>query len=104
MTLPDVFGDWYYLDNGVIYQERATPLGYLVRLELWADLFGSAETSPEGAAPIPIGVTPIGQIVTRQKFIETSPASQQAEQNVTLRTVQQITRRLGVTIKDIFPD
>ncbi len=29
---------------------------------------------------------------------------EQAEQNVTLRTVQQITRRLSVSITDIFTD
>jgi transcriptional regulator with XRE-family HTH domain len=29
---------------------------------------------------------------------------EQAEQNVTLRTVQQITRRLGVSMRDIFLD
>jgi transcriptional regulator with XRE-family HTH domain len=29
---------------------------------------------------------------------------EQAEQNVTLRTVQQITRRLGVPLADIFKD
>ena len=29
---------------------------------------------------------------------------EQAEQNVTLRTVQQITRRLGVSINDILSD
>jgi transcriptional regulator with XRE-family HTH domain len=42
------------------------------------------------------------------KKIGISPSSlqrlEQAEQNVTLRTVQQITRRLGITLRDIFSD
>ncbi|MCE0521861.1 MAG: hypothetical protein LV480_03000 [Methylacidiphilales bacterium] len=77
ITLPGIFGDWYFLENGFVRQTKCTPTLYLFRLELWADLFGSTQTEPEGAAPIPIGVTPTGQIVTRQKFIETSPPTQQ---------------------------
>ena len=48
VTLPGIFGYWYYLENGVIHQGTATPFEYLVRLEIWEHLFGR-----EGAAPVP---------------------------------------------------
>ena len=51
VTLPNIFGDWYYPENGVIYQERATPFDYLIRLEIWEYLFWLYQKHPRKEPP-----------------------------------------------------
>lgn len=68
VTKPGLFGDSYYLEDGRIHQRRCTPGDYLVRMEMIRRLFGFA--------PIPLGVTSEGQIVSKQKFVRGEPPTQ----------------------------
>lgn len=61
VTLPDTFGEYYYLVAGLVNQEKCTPIEYLIRLHFWRKIFGNS--------PLAIGVTESGQIVSRQEFI-----------------------------------
>jgi hypothetical protein len=61
VTRPGIYGESYYLVNNIVNQKNCSPLEYLLRLRLWKKLFESA--------PVPIGITPAGQIVSRHKFI-----------------------------------
>jgi hypothetical protein len=61
LTRPGVYGDSYYLVNGLVNQRNCSPLEYLIRLELWEKLFG--------VAPKPIGMTNLGQILSTDSFI-----------------------------------
>ena len=69
VTLEGTYGDFYYLENGRVYQEKSTPLEYLVRLHLWKKLFG--------VAPYPRGITRQRGIVTTQTFMPGLPPSQE---------------------------
>ncbi len=69
-TLPGTFGDYYFLRDGRVCQEKSTPLEYLLRMHLWGTLFG--------VAPKPVGLTPSGEIITRQPFILGEVPSQAA--------------------------
>lgn len=60
-TRPDIFGESYFLDLGIMTQRNCSPLEYLIRLHWWKKLFRSA--------PEDIGITARGQIVSRQDFI-----------------------------------
>jgi len=70
VTLPNTFGESYYLVNGKINQRNCSPLDYLERLRSWEEVFSSS--------PKPLGITPTGQIVSVQKFIDGSTPTQQA--------------------------
>ena len=70
LTLPDVFGDWYYLRDGKMTQEKSTPIDYLFRMRLWDKLFRPG--------PEVLGVTAKGQIVSNQKFISGTYPSQES--------------------------
>ena len=70
LTRPRIFGESYFLVDGVVNQKNCTPFEYLVRLRLWKKLFGFA--------PLPLGITGQGQIVSRQRFIRGDPPSQEA--------------------------
>jgi len=61
VTLPWSYGDFYYLVQGLVHQEKCNPLEYLIRQHLWDKLFRMA--------PEPLGVTKEGRIVTRQHFV-----------------------------------
>ena len=61
LTRPGVCGDYYQEVSGRIIEFRCTPRAYLERMELWEILFG--------CAPVPLGITSKGQIVTRQGFV-----------------------------------
>jgi Serine/Threonine/Tyrosine Kinase found in polyvalent proteins len=67
-TKPGIFGESYYLVNGAINQRNCSPLDYLIRLRLWKKVFGSA--------PVALGITDLGQIVTKHKFIAGKPPEQ----------------------------
>lgn len=69
ITKPGIYGDYYFLKDEMVHQAQCTPIQYLVRLRLWKKLFGSA--------PIPLGITRIGQIVSLHKFILGSVPSQE---------------------------
>jgi hypothetical protein len=60
-TRPGVFGESYYIREDKVYQSNCRPLEYLARLLFWKQLFGSA--------PLSIGVTRLGQIVSSHEFI-----------------------------------
>jgi len=69
VTREDIFGDQYFLKDGLIHQQKSTPLQYLIRLRLWKKLFG--------AAPVCLGITPLGQFISTQPFISGEMPSQQ---------------------------
>ena len=69
ITLPDTYGDFYFLKNGIVHQEKNTPVEYLVRLHLWKKLFR--------IAPYTVGVTKQGRIISRQPFIAGDPPTQE---------------------------
>jgi hypothetical protein len=58
----------YYLVNNVVNQRNCSPLEYLNRLRLWKKIFGSA--------PVALGITDQGSIVSSQKYIQGSVPSQ----------------------------
>jgi len=61
-TRPNIFGESYYLDAaGKINQKNCSPLEYLIRLRLWKKLLQSA--------PLDLGMTRQGQIISSHKFI-----------------------------------
>ena len=68
ITLPETYGDFYFLKNGVIHQEKSLPVEYLARLHLWKKLFRGAPSS--------IGVTSGGRILSEQPFILGDPPTQ----------------------------
>ena len=70
VTRPQTYGESYYLVEGRVNQRNCSPLEYLVRLHLWMKLFR--------AAPIDLGITAEGQIVSVQKFIAGLPPDQEA--------------------------
>lgn len=75
-TLPHTFGESYYLEDGHIKQRNCSPSDYLNRLRLWEKVFSSA--------PIALGITKIGQIVSVQKYIKGLPPTQQDVDNFLL--------------------
>jgi hypothetical protein len=69
LTRLGTYGESYYLAaNGMVFQQSCSPLEYLIRMQLWEPAFGNA--------PEPIGITPEGQIVSRQPFIAGNPPTQ----------------------------
>lgn len=70
VTLPLTFGESYYVKNGVVFQRNCSPLDYLLRLQHWDFLFTSA--------PVPLGVTESGQIVSVQPYITGDKPTQDA--------------------------
>ncbi len=67
-TLVGTFGDTYFIVNGRVHQRRCLPSDYLARLDLWEEVFGFA--------PVALGLTPAGQIVTVQNFVSGEVPSQ----------------------------
>lgn len=65
ITLPGTYGDYYEIVAGRISQFDSTPAEYLLRMRWWERLFSTA--------PVPLGLTDSGQIVSRQKFIQGDP-------------------------------
>lgn len=70
LTRPTIYGESYYLVDGVVHQKNCSPLDYLLRLHFWKKVFRSA--------PQAIGMTPEGQILSQQKYISGAPPSQEA--------------------------
>lgn len=60
-TLPGLYGDRYYLKEGIVYQQACTPYEYLVRLRLWKKIFGFA--------PWAVGISAVGEIISMQTFV-----------------------------------
>jgi len=73
LTHPSIYGDYYYLVDGMVNQEICSPAQYLARLRFWSKLFG--------LAPSPLGITDRGQILTRQKFVTGEAPSQEQVDN-----------------------
>ncbi len=71
LTLPGTYGDYYEIIDGKINQFDSTPEEYLLRMRWWEKLFSSA--------PLPLGITETGQIVSRQRFIKGDPDPPQKE-------------------------
>jgi hypothetical protein len=69
LTRPGVFGDTYFLVDGIVHQRNSSPLDYLDRLRLWQIVFG--------VAPIAAGLTDLGQIVSSDSFVPGNPPTQQ---------------------------
>ena len=61
VTRPRTFGESYYLQEGLVHQRNCSPLDYLIRLRIWREVFDSA--------PLELGITTGGQIVSVQKYI-----------------------------------
>lgn len=74
ITLSGTYGDYYEIIGGQIHQFDSTPEEYLVRMRWWEKLFSTA--------PAPLGITPSGSIVSRQKFIlgDPNPPQELADQ------------------------
>ncbi len=70
VTRPMTFGESYYLENSVVCQRNCSPMDYLQRLQHWDFLFTSA--------PVPLGVTSHGQIVSEQAYITGNKPRQDA--------------------------
>lgn len=70
LTLPGVYGDHYEIVADRITQFCCTPAEYLLRLRHWEKLFSTA--------PLPLGLTDVGQIISRQKFISGVQPTQDA--------------------------
>ena len=70
-TLPFVYGDLNYIENGKMGQRQFTPKEYLARMPLWKELFGE-ETMPEV-----LGYTSDGRIITRQAYAGGEQPTQQ---------------------------
>ena len=60
-TRVGTFGEYYEVKAGRIVEYDSTPGEYLNRMRLWERLFENA--------PVPLGVSPAGQVVTRQRYI-----------------------------------
>lgn len=69
ITLPGTYGDYYEIIEGRIHQFDSTPEEYLLRMRWWEKLFSTA--------PVPMGMTEQGQIISRQKFILGDPDPEQ---------------------------
>jgi len=65
ITLPGTYGDYYEIVADRIWQFDSTPSEYLLRMRWWEKLFSTA--------PVPLGMTESGQIISRQKFIQGDP-------------------------------
>ena len=61
LTRPGTYGAYYEEQMERVLEFQCTPRDYLERMELWEVLFGYA--------PVCVGITPRGQIVTRQGFV-----------------------------------
>jgi hypothetical protein len=61
ITLPGTYGDYYEIIDNRISQYDSTPEEYLLRMDWWEKLFSTA--------PVPLGMTESGQMVSRQMFI-----------------------------------
>jgi hypothetical protein len=70
ITLQGTYGDYYEIIEGRVSQFGSTPAEYLLRMRWWEKLFSTA--------PAPVGMTESGQIVSRQKFIQGEPPTQEA--------------------------
>ncbi|MEO6052905.1 MAG: hypothetical protein ABIP97_02735 [Chthoniobacterales bacterium] len=77
VTLPNCFGDFYYLQDGKVVQAECSPLMYLDRLRGWRSVLGNA--------PSAVGVTREGRIVSTQKFVQ-GVAATMSEVNAYLRS------------------
>ena len=67
-TKPGLFGESYFIADGKITQKNCSPFDYIVRLRLWKHVFDSA--------PVHLGITPDGQIVSSHEFISGEPPTQ----------------------------
>jgi hypothetical protein len=70
ITREGIYGDSYYLVDGIVNQRNCSPLEYLERLEYWPRLFDSG--------PGAIGISEKGQIVSRDIFVIGQLPSQEA--------------------------
>ena len=68
LTRVGTYGDWYFVNEGRVFQRNATPGDYLMRQFMLLHTFGFAA--------VPMGITAEGQIVSVQKFVYGSPPSQ----------------------------
>ena len=72
VTRPGIFGESYYLVDGVVHQRNCSPLDYLLRLRFWKKVFGSS--------PKDFGITNLGQIVSVHEFISgTAPTQEEVD-------------------------
>lgn len=69
LTKPGIYGDIYYLEGTRVCQRCATPGDYLIRLLSLQNNFDFA--------PVAVGITPHGQIATRQPFVQGEPPTQE---------------------------
>jgi hypothetical protein len=69
LTRPTIFGESYYLVEGIVHQKNSSPWEYLVRLKLWTRLFGTG--------PVAVGMTKEAQMVSVDSFVPGTPPTQQ---------------------------
>jgi hypothetical protein len=85
-TLSGTFGDNYYLINNRVHQRKCLPLDYLIRLDLWRKVFGWA--------PMDLGLTRAGQIVTIQGYIVGDiPAQEEVDEYLRAGGFQDVKRQ-----------
>lgn len=96
VTRPGIFGESYYLVDGRVNQRNCSPLEYLVRLRLWGKVFRSA--------PLELGITPEGRIVSRQKFIAGDPPEQEQVEQFLLSSGLEEVKRQCFLWKKAYPD
>ncbi|MCB1206525.1 MAG: hypothetical protein KDN18_19860 [Verrucomicrobiae bacterium] len=68
ITRPGTYGDYYEVAEDRVHQYDCTPSEYLLRMIWWQELFS--------AAPVTIGITESGRMVSRQKFFAGEPPTQ----------------------------
>jgi hypothetical protein len=97
LTRPGTYGESYYLaENGMVFQQSCWPLEYLIRIRLWDHIFGNA--------PRPVGITPAGQIVSRQPYIAGDPPSQPDVDEYLLQSGLEAVKQSRWLWKKSYPD
>lgn len=69
VTKLGLYGDYYFVSEGRVYQRAQTPLEYLLRHEFVRRTFG--------IAPEALAITDAGQFFSRQQFVQGDPPSQE---------------------------
>jgi hypothetical protein len=95
-TRPGIFGDAYYLADGRVNQRNCSPREYLARLKLWDQVFGRA--------PVAMGFTPKGQIVSSQEYMVGVKPSQKAVDEFLERIGYEAVRRQCWLWRRSFPN
>ena len=93
-TLAGTFGDTYFIVNNRVHQRRCLPSDYLARLDFWEEVFGYQ--------PNALGITPTGQIVTKQGFVRGEcPKQEEVDEFLWSLGLQDVKRQCFVWKKSV---